>query len=401
MYYEELKERANHHFPEMVEIRRHLHQYPELSYQEEKTTEYIVEKLKEMDIPCERPLNTGCVGVIEGKEADGGPVVALRADIDALAIDEEGTHKSNFISRHPGVAHCCGHDAHTANLLGAASILKDFQHHIRGRVLLIFQPGEEKLPGGGRILCEHGFLQEQDVDVIYGLHTYPDLEPGQIGVRSGPLMARPDEFNIVVRGSGGHAAAPHDTVDPIVVASEIVGALQTISSRSIDPNEPSVVTVGKIEAGSAHNIIPEFARMIGTVRSFSEETAQHINQRMERIVDGITHAHGASYEYQFDPGYPALVNTEWAVDRLRAEARKLHGDSSVRELEKPVMAGEDFAFYLQHFPGAFFFLGTGSEESGSVYSWHHPKYNIDEQAFKTGAPLMAAMALNFEPPEKN
>ncbi len=396
MEYKDLKKRADHHFPEIVEVRRHLHQYPELSYQEHQTTSFIQDKLKEMGIPCQQPLETGCVGIIEGKNPGDGPVVVLRADIDALAIDEEGAHKSNFISRNPGIAHCCGHDAHTANLLGTARILKDFQDEIEGKVLLIFQPGEEKLPGGGRMLCEQGFLQQQQVDVIYGLHTNPDFAPGQIGVRKGPLMARPDEFSILVRGSGGHAAAPHTTVDPIVVASEIVGALQTVTSRSVDPGEPAVVTVGKIEAGSAHNIIPEHAHMIGTVRSFSEETAQHINRRMERIVEGITHAHGASYDYKFDPGYPALVNTDWAVEHLGEEAVKLFGNESVRWMEKPVMAGEDFAFYLQHFPGAFFFLGTGSEESGSVYGWHHPKYNIDEQAFKTGAPLLASLALNFK-----
>jgi amidohydrolase len=245
-------------------------------------------------------------------------------------------------------------------------------------------------------MVEQGFLQKQGVDAIFGLHTNPDLSPGQIGIRSGPLMARPDEFSIVVKGSGGHAAAPHTTVDPIVVASEIVGALQTITSRSIDPGEPVVVTVGKIEAGSAHNIIPEFARMIGTVRTFSEETAQFINQRMERIIAGITHAHGASYDFEFDPGYPALINTDWAADHVRVSSRELFGKESVLEMDQPVMAGEDFAFYLQEFPGAFFFLGTGSEESGSVYSWHHPKYNIDEQAFKTGAPLMASLALNYD-----
>ncbi|MDX1636877.1 MAG: amidohydrolase [Balneolaceae bacterium] len=380
-------------FEQMVEIRRHLHRHPEVSYKELETTQYIVEQLQDLGIPVDRPLDTGCVGVLEGDDSDR--VVALRADIDALAIREEGDHKQEFLSENEGVAHCCGHDCHTANLLGTARILSELRDQIEGTVLLIFQPAEEKLPGGGRLLCETGYLQEKEVDIIYGLHSSPFLKPGQIGIKKGPLMARPDEFNIEIIGKGGHAASPHETVDPVVLASQAVTAIQTIASRNIDPSEPVVITIGKIAGGTAHNIIPEKVEMIGTIRTFSEQTAKFISERIEKIVSGITSSADATYRYTFDPGYPAVDNTGWATDIVIDTASRLLGREQVKILEKPIMAGEDFAFYQQHFPGVFFFLGSGSEETGSVYPWHHPKYNVDERCFRTGAALMASLV--FQP----
>lgn len=387
---DKIKKRAEQLFPEMVDIRRHLHRHPELSFREYKTTEYIIEKLEGLGIPVDRPLETGCVGVLEGgKPSDR--VIALRADIDALPIFEEGEHKSDFLSENEGVAHCCGHDGHTANLLGTAKILSEFREEIEGTVLLLFQPAEEKLPGGGRQLCETGYLQKKGVDVIYGLHSSPQFKPGQIAVRKGPLMARPDEFNIEIIGQGGHAASPHQSVDPIVLAAQVVNSLQTIVSRTVNPTEAAVVTVGKINGGTAHNIIPEKVELIGTVRTFSEETAMKIKDRIEGIVKGITEAAEANYNYTFDEGYPAVINTDWATDRLVEAATKSIGKENVVLMDDPIMAGEDFAFYQQYFPGTFFFLGSGSESSGSTYTWHHPKYNIDEQCFKTGATLMASL----------
>lgn len=380
--------------PQMVEMRRHLHRNPELSFKEYKTTEYITGKLEEMGIAYDRPLETGCVGIIEGGKASDR-VVALRADIDALPILEEGEHKNEFLSETEGVAHCCGHDSHTANLLGTARILMELKNEIEGTVLLVFQPGEEKLPGGGRLLSETGYLQDKGVDVIYGLHSSPLHKPGEVALRPGPLMARPDEFTIEIIGKGGHAAAPHLTIDPIVLAARVVNDIQTIVSRNIDPNEPAVVTVGKITGGTAHNVIPEKVEILGTVRTFSEETATMIRDRIEAIVKGVTESAGASYNYQFDFGYPAVINTDWATDTVVSTAGELFGEGRVRHMEKPIMAGEDFAFYQQHFPGAFFFLGSGSEESGSTYVWHHPKYNIDEACFKTGSALMASLV--FQP----
>lgn len=376
--------------PEMVEMRRHIHRHPEISYQEFETTDYIIEQLEALGIPVDQPLETGCVGVLEGGKKSNR-VVALRADIDALAIQEEGEHKKDFLSENRGIAHCCGHDAHTANLLGTAKILTELQDEIEGTVLLVFQPGEEKLPGGGRMLCETGYLQDKGVDVIYGLHTVPDYEPGTVAVRKGPLMARPDEFKIVITGKGGHAAAPHLAVDPIVLAARIVNDIQTIVSRNIKPTEPAVVTVGKITGGTAHNIIPGKVEMLGTVRTFSKETADLIKDKLVAIVEGVTESAGASYSMEFDYGYPAVINSEETTDLFMQKAKELLGEDSVIELEEPIMAGEDFAFYQQHFPGTFFFLGSGREATGSTYSWHHPRYNVDEECFKTGAALMASL----------
>lgn len=380
--------------PDIVAIRRHLHRHPELSYQEFETTEFIIEKLKDLSIKVDRPLETGCVGVIEGgKKSDR--VIALRADIDALAIQEEGKHKEEFLSQNTGIAHCCGHDAHTANLLGVAKVLAKLQNEIEGTVLLIFQPGEEKLPGGGRLLCETGYLQNKGVDVIYGLHSSPEYKPGTIALRKGPLMARPDEFKIEIMGDGGHAASPHLTVDPIVLAARIVNDIQTIVSRNIDPTESAVVTVGKISGGTTHNIIPGKVEMIGTIRTFSKETADFIKNRIEAIVKGVTRSADASYNFQFDYGYPAVINTEWSTEVVMNTARELFGEDSVEIRKNPIMAGEDFAFYQQHFPGTFFFLGCGEEKTGSTFSWHHPQYNIDEECFKTGVALMASLV--FQP----
>lgn len=385
-----LQEHAEKYQDEMIAVRRHLHQHPELSYQEVETTKFIIEKLDELGIPTDRPLDTGCIGVLKGG-VESDRVVALRADIDALPIREEGEHKQEFISQNEGIAHCCGHDSHTANLLGTAHILSDLKDQIEGTVLLVFQPGEEKLPGGGRLLSETGYLQEKGVDIIYGLHSNPNLEAGEIALRKGPLMARPDEFKIEIIGQGGHAASPHEAVDPIVMASQVITQLQTIVSRSVNPTEPAVVTVGKISGGSAHNVIPEKVELLGTVRTFSQETAYLIRDRIESIVKGITEAGAGNYTFTFDEGYPAVQNTDWATDNVIDAAGKLLGEEQVKLMDEPLMAGEDFAFYQQHFPGAFFFLGSGSEGSGALYPWHHPKYNIDEACFKTGAALMASL----------
>lgn len=387
-----IREKVKNHYDYMVQTRRYLHKNPEISFKEYDTTEYIIHELKKLGITAERPLETGCVGIIEGKKSNR--VIALRADIDALAMKEEGEHKQDFISERPGAAHCCGHDAHTANLLGTAQILSEMQEEIEGKIVLIFQPAEETLPGGGRLLSETGFLQEQGVQAIYGLHTNPNYNPGEIAVKPGPLMASPDEFEITLKGVGGHAATPHLTVDPVVMLGQVISQFQTIVSRSIDPTDPAVVTIGKVQAGTTFNVIPARAEMIGTVRTFSRENAYKIRDRMEMIVKGVTESAGGSYDFKFKEGYPAVINDETLTQNLLHSARSVLGDTSVIEMEKPLMAGEDFAFYQQHFPGAFFFLGSGSEEAGSQWSWHHPRYNVDERCFLTGAALMASLALD-------
>lgn len=395
--FKDLQKKAEEYHSWMSGIRRHLHKNPEVSFQEHDTTDYIIDKLKEIGISAERPLKTGCVGIIESNSHKNGPVIALRADIDALAMQEMGDHKKEFMSERPGAAHCCGHDAHTANLLGAARIIMDYADEVEGKIVLIFQPGEEKLPGGGRLMCESGFLQKMGVEAIFGLHSSPDYKPGTIALKSGPMMARPDEFEIELIGKGGHAAAPHTTIDPVIMAAETINRLQTIISRNIDPTEPAVLTVGKVEAGSTYNVIPEKAMLLGTVRTFSRQTAFLIRDRMEIIVKEIAKGAGGSYKFAFNEGYPSVTNDEKLSETVKAAAKKIFNEQAVMEMEKPIMAGEDFAFYQEHFPGAFFLLGSGSAETGSTWSWHHPKYNVDERCFLTGAPLMAALGLRLDP----
>ncbi|MEX1063402.1 MAG: M20 family metallopeptidase [Balneolaceae bacterium] len=394
--FRDLSQKAEEYHSYMIEIRRHLHRNPEVSYREHDTTEFILEQLAALGIRTERPLETGCVGILPGTgDQGGGRVIALRADIDALAMDEQGDHKKEFMSVRPGAAHCCGHDAHTANLLGAAKILADFSEWIDGTVLLVFQPGEEKLPGGGRLLSESGFLQKYGVEAIYGLHTSPMHAPGTVATRSGPMMARPDEFEIELIGKGGHAASPHQTVDPVVMAAEAIQKFQTVISRNIEPTEPAVLTVGRVVCGSTYNVIAAKAHMEGTVRSFNRETAHLIRDRMEQILKGIAGGSGGDYKFQFNEGYPAVTNDRELTAAFRKTAAGIVGEEGVLDMKRPVMAGEDFAFYQEHFPGTFFFLGSGSSESSSTWSWHHPEYNIDERCFLTGAPLMAAVALGM------
>ncbi len=385
-----IQELAKTYFDEMVATRRYLHQHPEVSYKEFETTKFIKSELDKLGIDYESPLETGCVGILKG-QIESERVIALRADIDALAMDELGDFKKDYWSKNKGAAHCCGHDAHTANLLGVAKILSQLKDQIEGTVLLIFQPGEEKLPGGGKLLCQTGFLQDRKVTAIYGLHTSPTHKPGTIATKVGALMGSPDEIEIEIIGKGGHAARAHEAIDPIVMAAQFINAAQTVVSRSIDPTEPAVVTIGRIEGGSAHNIIPESVKLWGTVRTLSKETAELIEQRLETLLKGITDGFGGSYKFLFNKGYPAVTNTECEALKVLENTRKLFGDEAAIELERPIMAGEDFAFYQQHFPGAFFFVGSGSAESDSTYVWHHPKYNVDDRFFETAAPLMATL----------
>jgi amidohydrolase len=377
-------------FDRMVKHRRFLHQNPEVSFKEFKTTEYIVDHLQSLGYTIERPLETGCVAIL------GDPshsAIALRADIDALPMDEEGDHKRAFLSTIPGAAHCCGHDVHTANLLGVAEVLASQVKSHSKRFVLIFQPAEEKLPGGGNLLTQTGIFERLGVEAIYGLHTYPGLPAGQIAVKSGPLMASTNEVEIRIYGRGGHAAAPHETIDPIVIAAEIIGQLQTIVSRMVRPTEPAVVSITSIHAGSAYNVIPEQVDIKGTVRGFSLDTLKAIEARMRAIVEGVASAMGGKGELFFNYGYPAVINHEATTAHLTEVATSLLGESAVHQLTDPIMAGEDFAFYQQRVPGTFFFLGSGGESTGSVWPWHHPKYNADENCMKTGVRLMVELAL--------
>lgn len=389
----QIKELSEKYVGDAVAIRRYLHQHPELSFQEYETTRFIKAELEKLGIEVFSPLETGCVGIIQGG-VKSDRVIALRADIDALPIHEHGEAKKDFISKNPGVSHCCGHDAHTANLLTAARILMQMKDEIEGKVLLVFQAGEEKLPGGGRLLCESGFLQKHNVKAIYGLHTSPMLPAGKISTKLGPLMAGADEFEIEIIGKSGHAARAHEAIDSVVLSAQFVNAVQTIASRSVDPTEPVVVTIGKIEGGTAHNIIAEKIKMWGTVRTLHSETAALVEKQLAAIAQGIAKASGGDYKLDYHKGYPPVINSADETRRILQNARALFGPENVTEMEKPMMAAEDFAFYQREFPGAFFFVGSMAERSDSGYAWHHPRFNVDDDFFKTALPLMAALALH-------
>ena len=377
-------------YPRACEIRRDLHRNPEVSYKEFRTTDVIVRELEQLGYEIIRPLETGCVAVLRGNNISSR-VIALRADIDALPMDETGDHKKEFLSQIPGVAHCCGHDVHTANLLGVAHVLAELKNDIPGTVVLVFQPGEEKLPGGGRLIMESGVLQRLGVQAIYGMHTYAYAKPGKVMVIKGPMMARPDEFTLKVTGKGGHAAIPHKAVDPIVISAQIVTLLQSIITRSVNPLHPAVLTVGKIEGGSAHNVIPASVSMLGTIRTFSAELANHISDKIEATASAVAEAAGGSIEYSFSQGYPAVINTDWAVDAICKVADGLDGVDA-EFLDEPIMAGEDFSFYQQEIPGSFMYLGSGSPDSGSDrYNWHHPLYNADERSMITGMKVFCGL----------
>ncbi len=386
---------AEKYHGEMIELRRHLHRNPEISFNEFRTTELLQEKLTKMGYAVERPLPTGCIAVMEG-DIKSDRVIALRADIDALPMDEEGEAKESFKSKNPGAAHCCGHDAHTANLIGAAKIIADLKEHLSGKVVLIFQHAEERLPGGARQIVESGVLEKHGVQAVYGLHTSPRHEPGTIGIIKGRAMAMANEFSLDIIGKGGHAATPHLAADPIVMASQIVGAIQTIASRAVNPIEPVVVTIGKITGGTVNNIIPERVSMLGTIRTFNRETTELVSARIHDIAEGVSKAGGGTFEYNFIEGYPAVINDDWAIDVLAETGSALFGDQVLTQLPEPIMGGEDFAFYLEHYPGAFFLLGSGSKEADSQYAWHHPRYNVDEKCLKTGAAIMAGLAFHPE-----
>ena len=378
-------------YDDVVSWRRHLHRNPELSFQEFDTTRWIVEKLEKWGYEVHRPCDTGCVAVLKGDRRDEngtGNTVALRADIDALPIQEEGEAKSEFLSEKDGVAHCCGHDLHTANLLGTALLLAEQKSAFSGKVVLIFQAGEEVLPGGGRLLAETGILEELEVSEVYGLHTDPRHNPGQVAVKKGPMMASPYEFTVEVRGKGGHAAAPHQAVDPIVISAQIIQQLQTIVSRYTDPADAAVVTVSKINAGTARNIIPGYLMLEGTIRTFNEGQTKEIFDRIESICSHAAASAGGSAKCELITGYPPVINHPETTEKFI----NLAGDVLV-SLEKQVMAGEDFSFYQKKIPGTFFLLGSGSDEAASRYSWHHPRYNVDERCLKTGMRVMASLVL--------
>ena len=372
----------------IIGIRRELHQYPELMYEEVKTGAVVRRTLDELGISYRYPVaNTGVIATLgDGK----GPCVALRADMDALPIHEEADVE--FRSRVDGKMHACGHDCHTAMLLGAARLLKEREADVHGTIKLLFQPAEEGGAGGDR-MCAEGALNDPDVQRIFGIHVWPYLPAGAVGSRTGVFLAAAGMLEITVSGKGGHAAMPHTSFDPVTAAAKIVCELQTIVSREIDPLEPAVISVTTLHGGEAHNVIPQSVKMTGTVRSLSLPGLRFLQQRVREVAVQVAAANRCEAIVEY-PGhdYPPVINDETCWGSVRAMAGEMLGESAVLDLP-PVMGGEDFAFYTQRIPGCFVVLGVKQEGDGPVYGVHHPLFTVNEGALSVGAALHASYAL--------
>ncbi len=372
----------------IVQIRRQLHRHPELMYEEVRTSQLVRSTLDELGIGYRHPLAE--TGVLATLGNGRGPCVALRADMDALPIEEEAD--VSFRSEHPGKMHACGHDCHTAMLLGAARLLKDRESEISGTVKLIFQPAEEG-GAGGRRMRDEGALDDPPVQRIFGLHVWPQLPVGTVGSRPGVFLAATSFLEMTVRGRGGHAAMPQYAIDPVVAAAKIVTELQTIVSRELDPLQSGVVSITAIHGGSACNVIPAEVQLRGTMRALSLTTLNQIKQRVQEIASHVALAHRCEAEVAF-PGndYPPTVNDPACWDFTRGLATEIAGEQHVEEIPA-VMGGEDFAFYTEQVPGCFVGLGVRNAEQGAIYSVHHPKFKVDEDALPLGTAMHVAFAL--------
>lgn len=382
---EKIKQLAATYSPYFIEVRHHLHANPELSYQEFLTSQYIQHRLHEFGIPFQVMAETGVIGLIKGKNPDKR-IIALRADIDALPIEE--ANDVPYRSKNKGVMHACGHDAHTTVLLGASKILNELKDDWEGTIKLIFQPGEERNPGGASILIKEGVLKNPAPTAIFGLHVHPGLPVGTFSFRGGKVMASADELYITVKGKGGHAATPHLTTDPILVASHIVIALQQVVSRNNDPFSPSVLTISSIQGGHTTNVIPSEVKMMGTLRALDETWRFKAHELIRKIVVSTAEAMGATVDLHIDVGYPALINNEKLSDHARGLAEELVGADNVQTTEMR-MGAEDFGYYSQAIPGCFYRLGVGNVEKGITATVHTPVFNIDEGAIKEGIQMMA------------
>ncbi len=388
MIKDKIKELAAKYKDEFIEVRHHLHANPELSFNEFETSKFIQEKLSNWNIEYQVMATTGVIGIIKGKK-NTDRIVALRADMDALPIKE--MNEVAYRSTNDGVMHACGHDVHTTCLLGAAKILSEIKDDWEGTVKLIFQPGEEKNPGGASLLIKEGVLKNPVPESIFALHVNPSLPVGKLSFRSGMVMASADEIYITIRGKGGHAAAPHLTVDTILTASQLVVNLQQIVSRMNDPFNPSVLSITSIQGGNTTNVIPSEVKLIGTFRAMNEEWRFKAHGLIEKICKSTAEMTGAEIDLHIDVGYPFVTNDAQLTAMAKRKAIEFAGDENVEETEMR-MGAEDFAFYSQLMPACFFRLGVGNKEKNINSGVHTPTFNIDENAIENGMGIMAWLA---------
>ena len=380
---------ANQIHSDVVANRRHLHANPELSFHEYETCAYVAQKLDELGIEYKKMANTGLVALIKGaKQSDA--VVALRADMDALPIVE--ANDVVYKSKNPGVMHACGHDVHTSSLLGTAKILTELKNEFGGTVKLIFQPAEEKLPGGANMMIKEGVLENPKPDAVLGQHVMPLIESGKVGFRSGKYMASTDEIYVTVHGKGGHGAQPQQNIDPVLITSHIIIALQQIISRVADPKTPSVLSFGKVIANGATNVIPNEVYLEGTFRTMDEDWRAKAHEKMKKMAEGIAEAMGGSCDFNIVRGYPFLINEEVLTADARAYAEDYLGKENVLDLDI-WMAAEDFAYYSQVSDACFYRLGTGNVSRGITSSVHTPTFDVDEDSLRLSTGLMTYIAL--------
>ncbi len=382
--------------PEIIKTRRAFHQHPELAYHEEWTSEQVAQKLESLGVSVRRGVGGyGVLGTLKGTKP--GRVVALRADMDGLPVQE--LSEVDFRSKMDGVMHACGHDTHMAMLLGAARILAESKDQLCGTVKFLFQPAEEHGGKGGALpMIEAGVMKDPKVDYVFGLHIDSTRKSGEIGVREGAIMAAPDTFKVKIVGRGGHGSAPHETVDPIYVAAHVILALQGVSSRMINPVRPFVISVGAVHSGTKENIIPDVAMLEGTIRTLDEETRKRAKRRVEAVAKGVCKSFGASAEVEFETdAYPVTVNDPQATQEAVRVLKTIPG-MKVKKIE-PVLGGEDFSRFLQKAPGTFYFLGTDNPSKGCVYPNHSSKFKADEDVLKLGAASLAMLAYEFGNPK--
>ncbi|MEQ8757254.1 MAG: M20 family metallopeptidase [Coleofasciculus sp. G1-WW12-02] len=376
---------------QLVEWRRRLHQHPELGFTEHLTSAFVSQKLQEWGIEHQTGIaQTGIVAIIKSDRT--GPVLAIRADMDALPVQEE--NDVPYRSQHDGIMHACGHDGHTAIALGTAFYLSQHRQDFAGTVKFIFQPAEEG-PGGAKPMIEAGVLKNPEVDAMIGLHLWNNLPLGTVGVRSGTLMAASERFQCKILGKGGHGAMPHQTLDAIVIGTQVVNALQTIVARNVDPIDSAVVTVGMFQAGTAFNVIADSAHISGTVRYFNPQLGGYFSQRIEQVIAGICQSHGAQYELDYQPLYPPVINDSQIAELVRSVAAEIVETPTGIVPECQTMGGEDMSFFLEAVPGCYFFLGSANPSKDLAYPHHHPRFDFDETVLAMGVELFVRCVEKF------
>lgn len=375
---------------EFIDVRHHLHAHPELSYKEFETSKFIQSKLTQWGIPFKILATTGVAGLIKGKNPDKR-IIALRADMDALPITEQ--NEVSYKSVKEGVMHACGHDVHTTCLLGAAKILKELETEWEGTIKLIFQPGEERNPGGASLMIKEGVLEDPKPEAIFALHVHPGMEVGKFSFRKGMVMASADEIYITIKGKGGHAAAPHATVDTILIASHLIVALQQILSRNNDPFNPSVLSITSFQGGNSTNVIPSEVKLMGTFRAMNENWRFKAHELIKKMAIELVHSMNAEIDIKIDVGYPFVLNNDKLTESAFLKAKEFAGEENVSETELR-MGAEDFAFYSHLIPACFYRLGAGNVLKGITSSVHTPIFNIDERAIEKGIGMIAWLAVS-------